>query len=182
MLVDHLGQMLVEPLLENRPEHLAHHVLERIDLRRGGDRRGHGLKLLERVAALTGDLVVDQRRAEVDRPRQRLVELKDVIIPAVARVFGKRLVVNRADGRRLERDGAVGNRGYVLMQPREIGASDKITVLPYDIKHSDYLLAVSQKSTHIRDRAAFLASFDGCLKQLEKDGRLAKLRASYGLE
>ena len=65
---------------------------------------------------------------------------------------------------------------------REIGASDKITVLPYDIKHSDYLLAVSQKSTHIRDRAAFLASFDGCLKQLEKDGRLAKLRASYGLE
>ena len=34
MLVDHLRQMLVEPLLEHRPQHLADHVLERID--RGG--------------------------------------------------------------------------------------------------------------------------------------------------
>ena len=65
---------------------------------------------------------------------------------------------------------------------RQMGVNDKVEILPFDVKHSDYLLAVSQKSSHIHDRAAFLAAFDGCMKQLEKDGRLAKLRAKYGLE
>src|SRR5262249_27622094 len=39
---------------------------------------------------------------------------------------------------------------------REKGVGDKIEVLPYDVKRSDYLLAVSQKSGHIHDRGAFL--------------------------
>ena len=50
MLVDHRGQMLVEPLLEQRAEHLADHVLERIA--HGRRRRGDGLELLERLAAV----------------------------------------------------------------------------------------------------------------------------------
>ena len=59
--------------------------------------------------------------------------------------------------------------------------SDKVTVLPYDVKSSDYFLAVSQKS-RLEDKQAFLDAFDTCLQQVRRDGRYAKLRASYGLE
>lgn len=72
-----------------------------------------------------------------------------------------------------------GTSRYLAQQ---MAVADKIAVLPYEVKRSEYLLGVSQKSSHIKDRAAFLAAFDGCIKQLEKDGRLAKLRAKYGLE
>ena len=65
---------------------------------------------------------------------------------------------------------------------KQMGALDKIVVLPYDVKKSDYFLAVSQKGTHIRDKKAFLQGFDECLRQMERDGRLGKLRARYGLE
>jgi len=65
---------------------------------------------------------------------------------------------------------------------RQMGAADKVTVLPYDVKRSDYLLAVSQKSSHVKDRQAFLDAFDACVQKLQKDGRLKQLREKYGLE
>ena len=80
MVFDDSRQMLIEPLLEDRLQHLADHLLERIDLRRRGDARGDGLQLLERVAALPGNLFVDQRRPEIDRRRERLVELEHVLV------------------------------------------------------------------------------------------------------
>jgi polar amino acid transport system substrate-binding protein len=65
---------------------------------------------------------------------------------------------------------------------RQAGSGDKVTVLPFDVKRSDYFVAVSQKSTHIHDRQKFLDAIDSCLRQMEKDGQLQKLRNAYGLE
>ena len=59
MLVDHLRQMLVEPLLEHWLQHLADHVLERIDSLSRGHGGGDGLQLRERLAAVTGDVLVE---------------------------------------------------------------------------------------------------------------------------
>lgn len=61
MLVDHLRQMLVEPLLEHRPEHPANDLLKRINSRRRWNRRSNRLELLERLSALAGRLLVNQR-------------------------------------------------------------------------------------------------------------------------
>ena len=65
MLVDDARQMVVEPLLEDRPEHLAEHLLERVDRRRRGHAGGDGRQMLERMTAGFGDPFVDQRRARV---------------------------------------------------------------------------------------------------------------------
>jgi polar amino acid transport system substrate-binding protein len=65
---------------------------------------------------------------------------------------------------------------------RQMGAAGKIAVLPFDIKRSDYLLAVSQKSTHVHDKQGFLDAFDACVLKLQKDGRLKQLREKYDLE
>ena len=82
MLVDHLRQMLVEPLLEDRPEHLAHHVLERVDraAAAGTWRRpsavarapgGCARRLPRRAAAGRGRPAARAARRARARPRRR---------------------------------------------------------------------------------------------------------------
>jgi polar amino acid transport system substrate-binding protein len=66
-----------------------------------------------------------------------------------------------------------------LARERHVG--DRVLVLSYDVKSADYFLALSQKS-RIEDKPGFLAAFDGCVQQVRRDGRYAKLRATYGLE
>ena len=86
--------MLVQPLLEDRLEHLADHVLERVDLRRRGYARGDGRELLECLAAVTDGIFVEQRRSEVDRRRQRFVQFEDVDLALLRGiVFGQGLVL-----------------------------------------------------------------------------------------
>ena len=80
MLVDHLRQILVEPGLEDGPQHFPDHLFERVDLRGGGNGRCDRLELLERLPALSGDLFVDQRRAEVSWRRKHLAELEHILI------------------------------------------------------------------------------------------------------
>src|SRR5947209_18134435 len=80
MVFDDSRQMLIEPLLEDRLQHLADHFLQRVDLRSRGDAGGDGLQLFERMAALSGDLFVDQRGAKVGRRRERLVKLQHVVL------------------------------------------------------------------------------------------------------
>ncbi len=62
MLVDDGGQMLVEPLLEDRAKHFADHFLERIDLRRRGRGGGHAGQGFQTLAARVGSLLFEQRR------------------------------------------------------------------------------------------------------------------------
>ena len=79
-------------MLQHRPQHFADHILERIDCGSGRDGRGDGLKLLEGLAALTGNLLVDQRRAEISGRCQRLVELENVFFRSPS-VLGERFVL-----------------------------------------------------------------------------------------
>ena len=67
MFVDHLRQMLVEPLLEDRTKHLADHVLERVDGRRRGNGRGDSLQFLERLATVAGGVLIGQSN-KISRP------------------------------------------------------------------------------------------------------------------
>ena len=63
--------------------------------RLGRDGGGDGLKLLERLPALAGDIVGDQRRAEVGGRGQLLDELEHVLV--ADRLFAKRFVLDRID-------------------------------------------------------------------------------------
>src|SRR6185503_326530 len=64
-------------------------------LRRGRNARRDRLQLLECMAALAGDLLIHQRRPQIDRRGERLVELEHVVLSV--RFLRKRLVLDRID-------------------------------------------------------------------------------------
>jgi polar amino acid transport system substrate-binding protein len=60
--------------------------------------------------------------------------------------------------------------------------SERIQVLPLEIKTSVYYLALSRTSRRVQDRRKALAAFDACLAGLKRDGRYQQIRARYGLQ
>ena len=61
-------------------------------------------------------------------------------------------------------------------------ARDKIEVLPFEIKNSDYYLGLTKTSRRIgADRRQVLARFDACLAAMKADGRYQKLLETYAL-
>jgi polar amino acid transport system substrate-binding protein len=62
-----------------------------------------------------------------------------------------------------------------------LGVTDRIALLPWEVKSGDYFLAVARESSRVGDPRAFLAAFDGCVEELRADGRLARLAGAYGL-
>jgi polar amino acid transport system substrate-binding protein len=78
-------------------------------------------------------------------------------------------------------DAFVGLASTTRWLAHSLGLSDRIAVLPFAIKTGDYFLAVSRKSTHVKDKQAFLDTFDRCVLDLRKDGRYARLAAKYGM-
>ena len=58
---------------------------------------------------------------------------------------------------------------------------DRIEILPYEIKTSDYFLALSRTSKRVTDRPRALAAFDGCLAAMKRDGRYRRLLEKYDL-
>lgn len=62
-----------------------------------------------------------------------------------------------------------------------LGVADQVEILPFELKNSDYFLAVSRTSRRVTDRRKALDAFDACLAQAKRDGRYARLVDTYHL-
>lgn len=65
---------------------------------------------------------------------------------------------------------------------RDLGARERVELLPFAVKENEYAFAVSTKSRRVADRPALLAAADRCVAAMKEDGRYARLLAEYGLE
>jgi len=61
------------------------------------------------------------------------------------------------------------------------GLLGHIKALDYVVKSSDYFIAVSKKTTRIKDPKNFLNKMDTCFKKLKSDGTYKKIQKQYGL-
>lgn len=64
---------------------------------------------------------------------------------------------------------------------REQGIADRIEVLPFDVKTSEYFFAVSKSSSRVPDPSTLLDDLDACVRDLKESGRYAEIQARYGL-
>jgi hypothetical protein len=73
-------------------------------------------------------------------------------------------------------------RESLVWRVREMGVGDQVKVIPYDVRTSDYFLAVSRRSDRLAEPQPFLDAVDSCLRSAKRDGRHAAILAEYGIE
>lgn len=78
-------------------------------------------------------------------------------------------------------DITANSRETLLWRIKNLGLSDKISVLDYELATKPYYTAVSKSSQVITDPAQFIEQFDNCVLQLKQTGTYADMAASYGL-
>uniref|UniRef100_A0A486XQE8 Uncharacterized protein n=1 Tax=Rheinheimera sp. BAL341 TaxID=1708203 RepID=A0A486XQE8_9GAMM len=78
-------------------------------------------------------------------------------------------------------DITANSRETLLWRIKNLGLSDKISVLDYELASKPYYIAVSKSSNLIDDPASFISRFDSCVLQLKQNGSYADMAASYGL-
>lgn len=62
---------------------------------------------------------------------------------------------------------------------KQQGVSDKIMILDFDIKTSDYFVSLSRKSDRVKNKKQFLSQIDNCIKQLKESGDYQKISQRY---
>ncbi len=65
---------------------------------------------------------------------------------------------------------------------RQLGFRERIVILPFAVKSSDYFFAVSKRTRRISDPATFLTRLDRCLIDKREDGSYQDLVEEYGLD
>ena len=75
----------------------------------------------------------------------------------------------------------VDTRETVLWRAQQMGITEKIMILDYDIQTSQYFVTVSKTSPRIADKPGFLKQLDHCLKRIKADGRYREIAHKYGL-
>lgn len=75
----------------------------------------------------------------------------------------------------------VDTEDTVRWRAQQIGLSDRIEILDYDIRTSPYFVTFSKASNRIADKTTFLEQMDQCLKAIKTDGRYKKIACKYGL-
>ncbi len=73
-------------------------------------------------------------------------------------------------------------RESLVWRARAMGVADRVRVLPYDVRTSDYYVAVARRSARVADPPAFLAAVDACIAETRRDGRHRAILARYGLD
>jgi polar amino acid transport system substrate-binding protein len=74
----------------------------------------------------------------------------------------------------------VDTEDTIRWRAQQMGLSEKIRVLNFDIRTRDYYVTVSKASTRIPDKEGFLQKLDGCLQAIKQDGRYTRIAAKYG--
>ncbi|MDE3271843.1 substrate-binding periplasmic protein [Pseudoalteromonas sp. G4] len=62
-----------------------------------------------------------------------------------------------------------------------LGMREDILAVDFDIQTKDYFVAVSKKSSRIKDKNAFLNTLDKCIKASKASGLYDKIKAGYGI-
>ena len=76
----------------------------------------------------------------------------------------------------------VDTQDTVAWRAQQSGSLDKITVLDFDIKTSEYFVTVSKNSPRITSPRTFLNTIDRCVQRLKSDGTYAEIAAQYGIQ
>ncbi|WP_022667097.1 substrate-binding periplasmic protein [Desulfospira joergensenii] len=69
----------------------------------------------------------------------------------------------------------------VRWRAKQMGFTDQIEILSYDIRTRDYFVTLSKTSPRIVDKIDFLKKMDECLRTMKTDGRYREIAAKYGL-
>lgn len=75
----------------------------------------------------------------------------------------------------------VNTKESVTWQAKEKGVFDKIEILDFDVKTSQYYFTVSKKSARISDKTTLIDDMDACIKQMKTDGSYHQIAIKYGV-
>ncbi|MBZ9612379.1 substrate-binding periplasmic protein [Rheinheimera maricola] len=78
-------------------------------------------------------------------------------------------------------DITANSRETLLWRIKNLGLSDKISVLDYELANKPYFIAVSKSSRSINDPTSFISEFDKCILQFKQNGSYGDVAAQYGL-
>ena len=73
----------------------------------------------------------------------------------------------------------VGISASSLWHAKNAGIADKIRILNFDVKTSDYFVTISKKSAVIKDKPLFLSQVDTCLRELKQNGQYKQITDKY---
>lgn len=75
----------------------------------------------------------------------------------------------------------VDTQDTVLWRAKEMGALQRIRIVEFDIKSSNYFITASKKSPRIQKQQDFLNTFDTCLAAMKQNGRYSTIAKKYGI-
>jgi ABC-type amino acid transport substrate-binding protein len=75
----------------------------------------------------------------------------------------------------------VDTRDTVVWRAAEMGVADRITLLDYDIKTSEYFVTLSKKSYRIAEPVQLLHGLDSCFAEMKKNGSYGKIAERYSI-
>lgn len=78
-------------------------------------------------------------------------------------------------------DITANSKSTLLWRIKELGLSDQISVLDFELAQKPYYVAVSKKSKTINDAAKFVSKFDQCIKDMKQNGHYQEIADVYGL-
>ena len=75
----------------------------------------------------------------------------------------------------------VDTENTVKWRAKQMGVTDKIQILPYDIRTREYFVTLSKTTPRIADKVEFLKQLDNCLRTIKTNGKYREIAARYGL-
>ena len=78
-------------------------------------------------------------------------------------------------------DITANSKSTLLWRIKELGLTNQVSVLDFELAQKPYYVAVSKNSKTISDAMQFVSEFDHCVKTMKQDGRYQDIAASYGL-
>jgi polar amino acid transport system substrate-binding protein len=76
----------------------------------------------------------------------------------------------------------VDTRDSVIWRARRMGVTDKIEILDYDIKTSDYFVTISKNSPRIDHPRKVLDILDSCFEEMKTSGLYFEIAGKYGIQ
>ncbi|WP_167496412.1 ABC transporter substrate-binding protein [Desulfopila sp. IMCC35006] len=76
----------------------------------------------------------------------------------------------------------VDTQDTVLWRAKKMGVLNRIKIVDYDIKSSDYFMAVAKKTKRIQAPQEFLDTFDRCLAEMKKNGEYTDIAKKYTIQ
>lgn len=76
----------------------------------------------------------------------------------------------------------VDTRDTVLWRAKQEDVRDRLSIIDFDIKTSNYFLTISKNTQRIADPKSVLDRFDACIKSSKDNGSYSTIARKYGIE